>query len=199
MADVMYEKTNDPTPAQIEAARAYSSESGFFHLACQADHSMALVEFGPFQSFCQSGKLLALKQAASSCFPLTADALVYSGHGNGVGVVGGLGHSGISYFKQMTWRYRGFTSTTSRKDKAEHFVATRAKVSADVPVFLEFRLPTGFFLFPMETLGSDRTDEAEFLLPPQSSFKIIEASRIPIGRVRDVVHFVLVPSSRRQP
>ncbi|MGA3062105.1 MAG: hypothetical protein ABSD90_02635 [Methylocystis sp.] len=93
MPDVAYRAIAELTDAEIEAARAYGAESGFFHLACQADHRVALDRFRPYQDFLCSGKLAALESAACSRNELTADATLYSGHGNGAGVVGSLGHN----------------------------------------------------------------------------------------------------------
>ena len=191
MVGPSYRKISDLTEIESDAARAYGSESGFFHLACQADHSMALSEFNPYQEFVCSCKLAALKSATSSRYELAADATLFSGHGNGVGVVGGLGHSHPDAFVGMTWQYRGFTSTSARKDKAEDFVRTRAKSPLDTPAFLEFRLPAGFRLLPMAVLGADSTHEAEFLLTPNLAFKVVEAVRGTFGGVGGVLHLIL--------
>ena len=72
------------------------------------------------------------------------------------------------------------------------FVWTRAKSAGDVPVLLEFRLAAGFRLLPMQVLGSDF--EVEFLLPSNVPFTIIEASRVTIGDVSNVLHLVLKPA-----
>jgi hypothetical protein len=61
-----------------------------------------------------------------------------------------------------------------RQSKRAQFVRTRAKHTPDVPVPLEFRLSAGFRLLPMQVLGSDF--EAEFLLPPNVPFTIVDAS-----------------------
>jgi hypothetical protein len=79
MVGPSYRKISDLTDIEFDAARAYGSESGFFHLACQADHSMALSEFKPYQEFVWSGKLAALKTATSSKYELAADATLFSG------------------------------------------------------------------------------------------------------------------------
>jgi hypothetical protein len=188
MADVTYRQIAVPTDPEIAAARAYRSESGFFHLACEADHGMALSGFKPYQHFLFSGKLAALKSATSSRYELTAEATVYSGHGNGSGAVGALGHSDFRRFVGLIWRYRGFTSTTASRLAGEGFVFDRAKSPLDTPVFLEFRLPAGFRLFPMATLGPDATHEAEFLISPGRPFEIVTASHVTIGSAQKVLH-----------
>jgi hypothetical protein len=188
----IYRQIDTLTNAEKEAAQAYRSESGFFHLAAQADHSMALAEFEDYGRFALSGKPLALKAATSSRYELTTDVTLYSGHGSGTGVLGALGHSDVARFKGMTWRYRGFTSASPVKEIAEKFVWTRAKSAGDVPVLLEFRLAAGFRLLPMQVLGSDF--EVEFLLPSNVPFTIIEASRVTIGDVSNVLHLVLKPA-----
>ena len=152
-------------------------KSGFFHLACQADHSMALSEFNPYQEFVCSGKLAALKSATSSRYELAADATLFSGHGNGVGVVGGLGHSQPNAFVGMTWQYRGFTSTSARKDKAEDFVRTRAKSPARHSGFLGVSLARSDFGCFRWRFSGPTTHEAEFLLTPNLAFKVVEAVR----------------------
>jgi len=163
------------------------------HLAVQADHSLVLGNFQPYQEFLQTGKLIALKRATELRYELTADAKLYSGHGNGIGAFGGLGHSEDRHFKEMTWRYRGFTSTTSCKSKAVDFVRTRAKTELDTPVLLEFQIPAGFRLLPMAALGADMTHESEFLIPLGLPFLISAASRVTVEDVQDVLHLVLVP------
>jgi hypothetical protein len=178
----IYRQIDTLTNAEKEAAQAYRSESGFFHLAAQADHSMALAEFEDYGRFALSGKPLALKAATSSRYELTTDVTLYSGHGSGTGVLGALGHSDVAQFKGMTWRYRGFTSASPVKEIAEKFV----------PVLLEFRLAAGFRLLPMQVLGSNF--EVEFLLPSNVPFTIIEASRVTIGDVSNVLHLVLKPA-----
>jgi hypothetical protein len=189
-----YEKIADLTPDEIKAARAYGSESGFFHLACQADHSMALGSFQPYQDFCNSGKLVALKQAASSRFRLTEQLTVYSGHGNGFGVVGGFGSNNPSSFEKMSWKYKGFTSTSVSKLTAEHFLEVRAKSPLDTPVFLEFRLPVGFHVLPMAELGPDSTHEGEFIIAPQVSFDIAQSYRTSVAGVDAVLYLILTPT-----
>jgi hypothetical protein len=193
MADVIFRKLAELTNVETASARAYGAESGLFHLACQADHSMALTSFQSYQEFCHSGKLAALKRATTSCFELTAEATVYSGHGSGTGVIGGLGHSDPVRFEGMIWQYKGFTSTTSRRDKAEQFLQARAKSPFDAPILLEFRLSSGFRLLPMEILGADSTHEAEFLLPPSASFQIMGASHVEVEKIANVLHFTLKP------
>ena len=190
MPDVAYRAIAELTKAEIEAARAYGAESGFFHLACQADHSMALDTFLPYQDFLRSRKFEALERATRSRFELTAGATLYSGHGNGAGVVGSLGHNDPERFCGLTWQYRGFTSTSSRKDKGEEFVERRVAM----PVFLEFRLPAGFRLLPMKELVS-LSHEAEFLIPPRVPFQIIAASRVTVENVQNVLHLTLARCS----
>jgi hypothetical protein len=188
MTNVTYRKITPLTDNEITAARAYTTESGLFHLACQADHGMTLDAFQPYQEFLCSGKLAALKSATSSKYELTSDATVYSGHGNGTAVVGALGHNDLGRFLGLKWQYRGFTSTSSCKEKAEDFVHTREKSPLDTPVVLEFCLPAGFRLLPMAILGSH---EAEFLISPNCPFKIVTASRITVRSVQNVLHLVL--------
>jgi hypothetical protein len=162
-------------------------------LACQADHRMTLGGFPAYQAFIWSGKLVALKSATSLRYETTSDATVYSGHGNGVGVVGALGHNDPERFLGLTWQYRGFTSTSSWKEKAEDFVRTRAKCTPDTPVLLELCLPAGFRLLPMEVLGPDSTHEAEFLISPNVPFKIVAASHVTVEDVQNVLHLKLRP------
>src|SRR5262249_34008720 len=104
------------------AARAYGAESGFFHLAVQCDHSLALKEWSPYHAFLGSGKLLALRRAASK-YELTGERTVYSGHANGFGIIGSLGDSDAALFVGLTWTYRGFTSTTADRAAAIRFLA----------------------------------------------------------------------------
>ncbi len=190
MPDVAYRQIAELTDAEIEAARAYGAESGFFHLACQADHSMALAEFRHYQDFLCSGKLAALASATRSRCELTGDVTLYSGHENDAGVVGSLGHNDPARFVGLTWQYRGFTSTSSRKDEAEEAVATRVAT----PVFLGFRLPAGLRLLPMKDFAS-LSHEAEFLIPPSVPFEIIDASRAIVGKVQNVLYLVLARGS----
>jgi hypothetical protein len=193
MAEVKYRQIAELTACEIAAARAYGAESGLVHLAVQADHSLVLKSFELYQEFLQSKKLVALKRATELRYELAAAATLYSGHGNGVGVVGALGHSEDRFFKGMTWQYRGPTSATTHKSVADNFVRTRANSSRDTPVLLEFRLPAGFRLLPMAVLGADFTHEAECLIPPGLPFVINAASRVTVEDGQDVLHLVLVP------
>lgn len=191
MTSPSYRKIDGLTDMETKAARAYSSESGLFHLACQAAHNMILSKFEPYQLFLCSGKLSALKSATSSKYELTAGATLFAGHGVGGGVVGGLGCSKPEAFVGMKWQYRGFTSMSASQDTAEAFVSRTAKTPLDSPVLLEFHLPAGFRLLPMEVLGADSTHEAEFLLAPNLQLEILKAGRGTFGGVDDVLHLVL--------
>ncbi len=194
MPDVAYRQIAELTDAEIEAARAYGAESGFFHLACQADHSMALAEFRHYQDFLCSGKLAALASATRSRCELTGDVTLYSGHENDAGVVGSLGHNDPARFVGLTWQYRGFTSTSSRKDEGEEFIYTRVAAVIATPVFMEFYVPAGVRLLPMKGLAG-LSHEAEFLIPPRVPFEIIAASRATVGKVQNVLHLVLARPS----
>lgn len=190
-----YQKIADLKDDERAAAQAYGSESGFFHLAYQADHSMALRDFKPIQEFLCSGKLAAIYRATSSRYELTSGMTVYSGHGSGAGVLGALGHSTPSSFIGMIWQYKGVTSTSSEQSKAEDFVRTRAKDVLDVPVFLDLHLPAGFRLLPMEVLGSDSGHEWEYLIPPNIPFKVTHAGHGTFGGFEGVLHLILEPLS----
>jgi hypothetical protein len=177
-----YRKLDDLNEEETNAARAYGAESGFFHLALQADFSLVLGEFHAFGDFQQSGKLQNLLSATKK-YALTTSLTLYSGHGNGAGIVGALGHTEAERFIGTVWQYRGFTSTSSIQHIAEEFLWKRARHQNDTPVLLEFRLPVGFRLLPMAVLGPDMTNENEFLLPPKVRYSIVGASRRSIDSI----------------
>lgn len=179
-----YREIAPPTDEELRAARAYYAESGFFHLAAQGAHNKVLDGFLQYQEFLRSGKLLALCSATSK-YELTRSITVFSGHGNSVGAVGALGKSDPRSLTGLTWQYAGFISSSTQRDVAETAMGARVGITK---AFLQFQLPIGFRLFPMEVLGADCTDEGEFLLPAHVPFSIIEAT----CNV-NVLHLVLAP------
>lgn len=172
-AMALYRKIADLTPDEIVAAKAYGAESGFFHLACQGSHNMALTDFKPYQDFLKTQETADLQSATSTRYELTTEITVFSGQGSGVGVVGALGHRDPTRLQGLTWRYRGFTSTSIRRCEAEKFLNNR---KTDRAVLLEFRLSSGFRLLPLEVLGVDWAGEGEFLIPANITFSIVRAN-----------------------
>jgi hypothetical protein len=189
MVPQIYKRITEPTREEIQAARAYRTESGFFQLACQSNHCMALDALEPFQRFLRSNKLLLLRSATSLRYQLTRNATLYSGHGNRVGTVGALGANEVECFRNMTWKYSGFTSTSSQREVAETFALARRTQ----PVLLEFHLAPGFRLFPMDETGEGH--EQEYLLPPSVPCVILEASNKRIREVDNVLHLILQPAN----
>jgi hypothetical protein len=185
-----------PTALEIQAARAYGADSGHFHLALAADHTMVLTTFQDHQEFLVSGKLGALKKATAECFALEDTTSLFSGHGNGAGVFGSFAHNNINNFRGMIWSYRGFTSTSYTRGQAEAFLTKRAKYASDTPVMLEFCLPAGYHVFPMSCLGADMTNEGEFLLSSGLEYEIVDAQIITVAERNDVRHLILKPISR---
>jgi hypothetical protein len=189
MPALIYQQITAPTPEEREAALAYQAESGFFHLATQGNYDMRLAEFGAYQRFMSTNQLQLLVRATNSRFELTQNAILYSGHGNGVGTLGALAGNEVQRFRGMRWQYFGFISTSSVREIAEDFVRGRLR---QYPVLLEFHLEAGFRLFPMGETGQGH--EQEYLLPPNVHYTILEARTVGIGDV-NVVHLILVPEA----
>jgi hypothetical protein len=172
-----------------------------FHLSTQSDFSLVFGEVPALFKFQSSGKLALLKSATEK-FELIEPVTLYSGHGNGAGALGGLGHSEASQFVGMAWEYRGFTSTSSTREIAESFLWKNARHPSTTPVLLQFNLSSGSKMLPMAELGADMTSEKEILLPPAVRYSVIEATRRPMtsiadshrhpnGPVTDFLHLVL--------
>ncbi len=182
----MYQQITPPTPAEIEAASAYRSESGMFHLFYQSHGNLALDQYGGYAEFLKSGKL-ALLASVTQKYELLRDARLYSGHGNGAGVLGTFGSSDLDRLTGLRWQYPGITSTSLEREVAED---TLVKRQGNL-VLLEFRLCPGFRLFPMAATGQDH--EFEFLLPPNFPCAVLSAERIQVRDRANVLCLVLQP------
>ena len=186
MASPIYRQITGPTPEELDAARAYQAESGFFHLGYQGAHDFALINFRCYEKLLFSGKLASLITATRQRYELIDNVTLYSGHGNGTGTTGALSHAEFSRFKNIKWRYPGITSTSQVRVVAEDCALKRR----NHPILLEFRLKSEFRLFPMDTLGQGH--EMEFLIPPTECV-IMDAAVISIRDAPNVLHLVLQP------
>lgn len=177
-----------------DAAIKYGMASGLFHLAYQADHNMVLQDFGDYM---ENQRRLPLVAAATQKFRLTSPAILYSGHGNSAAVIGGLYGNDAEDFIGMQWQYRGVISTSSSRWRAVGFMGARSGGVINGPAMLTFKIPAGSKLLPMPHLGTRSSGEDEYVLPPASSFEIIDACYRDIDEgmhvIKKVLHLTLQP------
>jgi hypothetical protein len=157
-----------------------------FHLFYQNQGNLALDNYRDYVRFLESGKL-ALLASVTSKYELVRDLTVYSGHGNGAGILGSFGSRELERFTGLRWQYPGITSTSSVRGVAEDALLKRQ----GNPLLLEFRLGPGFRLFPMAETGQDH--EFEFLLPPDFPCAVMSAEQIPVRDRANVLYFILQP------
>jgi hypothetical protein len=177
--------------AERAAAAAYGYDSQFFNAVIQG-WGRALTHNPDFNTFLASAcaHAEALDRAIEKS-QLEQDAVVFSGHGIGIGVRGAL--TGLpERFVELEYCYSGFISTSSDRQTAiEAFVIRKAKQRSS-PTLLEFRLPAAFSLFNMGGFGTGT--EFEFLIGRNKRFRVVEARCLDIAEVPNaVLNLVLEP------
>lgn len=115
--------------------------------------------------------------------------IVYTGHGLGISVLGSLVSDPKKYIG-FEYSYPGFTSTSLDRLAAENFLRTRASGSR-MPVLLELELSPRQKALPFSEV-TNQVGEAEVLLAPNASFRIIDATMISVSQVsKPVLHLRL--------
>ena len=168
-----YSRSAPLTSIEIDAVKRYVVEASFLHAIAQGWDETLLAGTRYASLF---PELLPLIQGIDSSiqkFTLDEDLTLYAGHGDGVGVRGALDGS-ASDFVGLTYKYRGFISTSETASVARAFLSKRL-TQTSLPTFLEFRLPAGFHALPVnEALPSH---EFEYLLPRESAFNVTDARK----------------------
>ena len=145
----------------------------------------------------QAAQVATQLDSAIGKLELVDDGVLYSGHGRGFSVIGSL-RGNPEQFVGLKYRYPGYISTSSDRGKAENFLRTRAG-GGGTPVLLELRLIRGQHMLPMD-VGTGQVGEAEYLLPKNLEFDIVDARWTRIDGVENnALHLVLQRTGQRVP
>lgn len=181
------------SPAEIAAAQAYRADSTFLHAHKQGwdgtvfrtpAYTSFLDTCGPHQ--------IALDSAILKN-PLSADTVLWSGHGRGSGVVGALVGE-PKQFVGLGYKYPGYISTSAAKQVALDTLVTRAKEYSR-PTLLELHLPLAFHALDMSLIPGGG-HEFEYLIGRNEAFTIFDADLMRSGEL-DVLLLRLRPTVQK--
>jgi hypothetical protein len=177
------------TEPERGACTDYYADATFLH-ACAQGWSGEFRDSPQFRSFVEKcPQLVKHLDLAIQKFEMSADEIVFSGHGRGISVIGSLsGPPGA--FIGLRYCYPGYTSTSEDRGIAENFL--RAKASgAKTPVLMEFHLKKGQRILPV-SMVTRQGGEVEYLLGRSVEFEIANADSVRIQGVdQDILHLVL--------
>jgi ADP-ribosyltransferase exoenzyme len=175
--------------AERAACTEYYEDATLLH-ACTQGWSDAFNDSPRMQRIIGSAaELVRRLDSAIQKFELTADAAVYSGHGQGFSVVGSL-RGDPDRLIGLHYCYPGYVSTSLDRGKAENFLRTRAG-SVGTPVLLELQLDRGQHILPMDA-ATRQVGEAEYLLGRCLEFEVTDAEFVQIDGVeKGALHLVL--------
>ncbi|SRR5258708_2024936 len=173
------------TADEREACRSYQVDSTFLHAVAQ----------GWLGAFDDREKVSKFRQrcleiaknldSAIEKYELCEDAVVYSGHGTGMAVIGALSGEPAK-FVGLTYCYNGYISTSAERWKAENSLRNKAS-GFRMPVLLEVRLPRHQRILPLDE-ATGQGHEFELLLGRSVQFAIFDAA---IEQVQDVQQPIL--------
>jgi hypothetical protein len=177
------------TTDEKASGSAYCSDSTFFHLCALGLSSVAVHDprhAALVPAMAAHFRNIDASIAASS---LTQPLTVYSGHGNGLGIIGAL--EGVpAQFVGLRYSYNGYISTSSVEGNALRFLETRYHPALR-PVMLKLIPPVGFNTVDVHHFG--HAGEMEFLVGRRLTFSITGAYLANHGTISDILVLVLHP------
>jgi len=175
------------TKEEREALQRYGADSTYLHAFAQRcegnlqHHPSYADEWTKL-----AGQIRGL-DSAIAISTLDSDAILYSAQPVGFGTRGSFVGSPATFIG-ITYRYPGFTSTSTSTEFRDRFLSKR-RDAASRPTTLEFHLPAGWNAIDLSHGG--HSGEFELLLARDKPYEVIDATYVD----GDVLNLVLQPST----
>lgn len=174
------------TEEEREALSHYGADSTYLHAVAQRCEGDLAHHPSYSEEWTKVGRQIKALDSAIAVSTLDVDAVLYSAQPVGFSTRGSLVGPAES-FVGMTYRYPGFTSTSTETSFRDSFLSKRRE-STSRPTTLEFHLPAGWNAIDLHEGG--HSGEFELLLPRNLPYEVIEAAYVE----GDVLNLILQPS-----